>query len=36
MCHLYNDRGCEIMNTDIERHKEILSHFLDWEVQAKS
>lgn len=28
--HLYDDRGCEIMNTSKELHEELVEHFKDW------
>ncbi|UZN01232.1 DUF3885 domain-containing protein (plasmid) [Lysinibacillus sp. MHQ-1] len=33
--HVYDDRGCEILNTDIEFHKELLDYFKEWEIQSK-
>lgn len=33
--HLYDDRGCEIINTDIEFHNELKDYFKEWEIQSK-
>ncbi|ATP40370.1 hypothetical protein CSE16_10100 [Solibacillus sp. R5-41] len=33
--HIYDDRGCEIMNTDVKLHKELVEYFKEWEIQVK-
>lgn len=33
--HLYDDRGCEIINTDLEMHEKLLDIFNGWDMQAK-
>lgn len=33
--HLYDDRGCEILNADKELHDKLLETFSGWEFQAK-
>ncbi|MDN4492834.1 DUF3885 domain-containing protein [Ureibacillus aquaedulcis] len=33
--HLYDDRGCEILNADIKVHKKLLEIFKGLEIQAK-
>lgn len=33
--HLYDDRGCEIINADIKLHEQLLDTFKSWEKQAK-
>lgn len=33
--HLYDDRGCEIINTDMEFHKGLVNYFKKWEIQSK-
>ena len=34
--HIYDDRGCEIMNTDVKLHKELVEYFKEWEIQVKA
>ncbi len=34
--HIYDDRGCEIMNTDVKLHKELVEYFKKWEIQVKA
>lgn len=34
--HLYDDRGCEIMNTNKFFHSELIDYFKEWETQSKS
>lgn len=34
--HLYDDRGCEIINADKELHNKLLETFNGWELQEKS
>ncbi|MDI7744194.1 DUF3885 domain-containing protein [Lysinibacillus fusiformis] len=34
--HLYDDRGCEIINADQELHVRLLETFSGWEMQSKS
>ncbi|AUM65724.1 hypothetical protein C0R09_15030 [Brevibacillus laterosporus] len=34
--HLYDDRGCEIMNTNRAYHQELMNYFKEWETQSKS
>lgn len=33
--HLYDDRGCEIMNTNQLFHAELIDYFKGWETQSK-
>ncbi|MGN4128175.1 hypothetical protein ACMGD3_24685 [Lysinibacillus sphaericus] len=33
--HIYDDRGCEIMNTDVKLHQELVGYFKDWGIQEK-
>lgn len=34
--HLYDDRGCEIINAAVELHEKLLDYFKGWEIQVKS
>ncbi|WP_425322216.1 DUF3885 domain-containing protein [Brevibacillus laterosporus] len=34
--YLYDDRGCEIMNTNRTFHQELMNYFKEWEIQSKS
>lgn len=34
--HIYDDRGCEIMNSDVILHKELVDYFKEWEIQVRS
>lgn len=34
--HLYDDRGCEIINADVEIHEKLLDYFKCWSIQFKS
>ncbi|MEC1179944.1 DUF3885 domain-containing protein [Metasolibacillus meyeri] len=34
--HLYDDRGCEIMNVDEKLHQTLLNYLKKWEHQSKS
>lgn len=34
--HIYDDRGCEIMNSDVKLHKEIAERFKEWDIQVKA
>ena len=34
--HLYDDRGCEIINANKELHNKLLETFRGWELHAKS
>ncbi|MFJ5788866.1 hypothetical protein ACIP9G_02165 [Lysinibacillus sp. NPDC093197] len=33
--HLYDDNGCEILNTDMEFHADLLDYFKEWNTQSK-
>lgn len=33
--HIYDDRGCEIMNTDVKWHKQLVESLKEWEIQVK-
>lgn len=32
---IYDDRGCEIMNSDVKLHKELVNYFKEWGIQVK-
>ncbi|MER1958380.1 MAG: DUF3885 domain-containing protein [Solibacillus sp.] len=34
--HIYDDRGCEIMNTDMKLHKQLVESLKEWEIQVKA
>lgn len=34
--HIYDDRGCEIMNTDVKLHKQLVESLKGWEIQVKA
>lgn len=34
--HIYDDRGCEIMNTDVKLHKQLVESLKEWEIQVKA
>jgi len=33
--HIYDDRGCEIMNTDVKWHKQLVESLKEWEIQVR-
>ncbi|GLC88821.1 DUF3885 domain-containing protein [Lysinibacillus piscis] len=33
--HLYDDRGCEIMNVDRTWHKHLVDYLAEWDIQTK-
>ena len=33
--HIYDDRGCEIINADETLHNELVEAFTDWDIQVK-
>lgn len=34
--HIYDDRGCEIMNADEKLYKQLVEYFKDWDIQVKA
>ncbi|WP_369008782.1 DUF3885 domain-containing protein [Kurthia senegalensis] len=36
MFHVYDDRGCEIMNTDVTLHEQLVDSLKEEEIQVKA